>query len=458
MASGSLGIYREQFLYYLRQVRVINASVGTSIFIFFFAFFSWSSIEFHNAIPLDDWKHHLRADAAGYYIYLPGTFHHGMKANGISEDLYGKAGKGYKLDHSRDRIVTKYTYAPALLMLPFYVIAEFMEGVKKSDGWSRTHHQMIEISGIFYMAFGSLLLFLALLSWSKGRSTTVLLTMVCVIFATNVFYYGYRAPAYSHIYSYFLVSLALYAIFSHHGPFSNRWKIAFMVSTSMLVVTRPSDIVAVGGLWILMHSYGRSTMSFRGFWIPYFFVFLACALPQLAYWKFVHGTWIVYSYGDEGFTHWRSPYLYEVLFAPGNGLVPNAPASLFVALGLPALWTMSVPRCRTVAIVLLAMMAIMIYLCASWHVWTFGCSYGQRSMVQYMPFVGFAIYSLLDRIRDRMPAIFHGLIPLMILIAFINYRAMLNFSTCYGWGETNWYHYQQNILNAFLGSSYCTPP
>ena len=179
----------------------------------FFLFFSWATLSFHDKLPLDDWRPHLRADAAGYYVYLPVTFHFGMKASNVDTSLVESAGKGFSLNREQDIIYTKYTYGTALLMTPFYLVAELIEGYGKTDGWTKTHHQLIEISGIFYLSAGIWLLSSILLGHYRVHQFIVILSIMVAVFGTNLFYYGFRAPAYSHVYSFFLVSSALFCIY-----------------------------------------------------------------------------------------------------------------------------------------------------------------------------------------------------------------------------------------------------
>ncbi|MFN3876180.1 MAG: hypothetical protein ACK4L7_09755, partial [Flavobacteriales bacterium] len=124
-----------------------------------------SSIDFNDKVPLDDWKHDLRADASGYYICLPGLSHHGMRAAAVPDSLREVAGLGFSLDRERDRIITKYTSGPAILMAPFFLIAEAIEGFGATDGWSRTHHRLIEAGAILYWSLGLFLMLHALQAW-----------------------------------------------------------------------------------------------------------------------------------------------------------------------------------------------------------------------------------------------------------------------------------------------------
>lgn len=434
-----------------------NASRGTRagirrwawlIWAAFTGFFIWSSIDFNDKVPLDDWKHDLRADASGYYIYLPGTFHHGMRAEGVSDSLRQVAGLGFTLDQERDRIVTKYTCGPAILMLPFYLIAELIDGWGTGDGWGRTHHRAIEAGGIVYWSLGLLLLAMALQRWRPVVIVPALLTIAAVAFGTNTFYYAFRSPGYSHVYSFFLVCLALYTI--HTGrrePMRPPMRWLFLFACALIVLIRPVDIVVVFALLGLLALEHREEFRSPRFYLQGVLAALVVASPQLIYWRFVHGSWVVYSYGDEGFSNWASPMLCEVLMAPGNGLLPHAPVLFLLPVALAALWRHDRRRTLIVA----AALGLVVYSFAAWHAWAFGCGYGMRPFVQYVPLAAIPLWALFAWLKERVPPVFWVMATLATLVCFVNYRAMLQYDVCYLWDPYDWVPYGRNIYEAFFG-------
>ncbi|HRD51011.1 MAG TPA: hypothetical protein PKY96_00340 [Flavobacteriales bacterium] len=418
----------------------------------FCGFFSWSSIDFNSKIPLEDWRHDLRGDASGYYIYLPGTFHHGMRAADMSDSLRVVAGLGFTLDRENDRIITKYTCAPAILMLPFYLLAEAIEGWGVSDGWSRTHHQTIELGAVFYWSLGLMLLAGSLMRRLPTVPVVAILCVAAIAFGTNSFYYAFRAPAFSHVYSFFLVCLAIHAIYVDPGrPMRKGMRWLFLIACAMIVAVRPIDVVAALALVGLLGIERPGELRQPGFYPA---GVLACALvaaPQLLFWKFAHGHWLVYSYGEEGFTNWASPYIKEVLMAPRNGLLPHAPALFLLPLGLWAQWRVD----KRVALLLAATFAIILYSFAAWHSWDFGCSYGMRPFVQYTPFAALFTWPLLHMLHARWPPVFWSLAIVLVLVSFVNYRAMLEYDGCNLWPFWDWLPFGRNLWEAFFGRFPC---
>ncbi len=415
-----------------------------------FAFFSWSAIERAYKVPLDDYHSHIRADAAGYYIYLPGLFHYGFKANTIDSADLRIAGLGFGLDRDRDRIVTKYTCGTALLQLPFYLVADTIVGIGRTNGLTRTHHNAINLAGIFYWLAGSVLLMLCFFRWRPAAPLLALLVFACASFGTNLFFYAFRMPGYSHVYSFFLVSLSLYAIM--RGTWTRRWQLVFVVSNALIVLMRPIDLLAVCTLYGLVSVFhGRNGLR-AGLMAKQVAACIVIAIPQLLYWHHVHDHWIVWSYTGEGFTNWASPHLGKVIAAPMNGLLPNAPVFALLPFALVVLWL----RDRGMAILIAVCILLALYACASWHAWHFGLGYGMRPMVQYVPFLALSLWALLAFTHERSPGLFHGAVPLLIIICFINYRAMLQSDIGYFTEDPwDWCPYGRNLLRAFFGDVGC---
>ena len=407
-----------------------------------------SSWKYNSHYDRWDWRSDLRADAAGYYVYLPGAFHWNFLAEQVPDSLVEIAGRGFSLDRESNRIVTKYFYGSAVLQAPFYLMAEAVTGWGTTDGFGPVHHWAIEAAGIVYWVLGLLFLGLALQRFFSSRPWVALVVLLAVSFGTNVFYYAFRSPGYSHIYSFFLVCLAIWALITGPALGKNGWKLwLFHWACAMIICSRPVDIIAVVTLYGWLFLLRRDALMNVRYWAVAAILMFVVILPQSLYWHYVHGTWLYYSYGEEGFTRWASPDILRELFAPMNGLVSHAPAMLVLPLGL---WTLGRTH-RALAWLLTAMFAVSVYACAAWHSWEFGCSYGLRPMVQYMPFLAVALWSFFSHAGSRAYALRCSALPLLVLLTFMNYRVMLEFSGCSFWGEWNWSEYVIDITDAFFG-------
>jgi hypothetical protein len=410
----------------------------------------FSSWAYNDRFGPEDWRRPLRADASGYYIYIPGAFQYCFRASLVDPELPARVGQGFRLDQDRDRIITKYYYGAAVLMAPFHLIAELVVGPGTTDGFSAVHQRWLEAGGMFYGTMGLLLLALACQRLLPAAPWVAPVMVLAVAFGTNVFYYAFRMPGYSHIYSFFWVCLAIWCVAGmlKAAP-PDRWRRwIFHLACAMIFWTRPVDAIAIAGLyaWLLLERC--PALRKWTFWAGAGLVLALVSFPQMAYWKFVHGTWLYYSYGDEGFKNWAEPDIIRELFAPENGLVSHAPAMLLLPLGLWALWRSR----RSWAILVATVFAVAVYACAAWDPWHFGCSYGLRPMVQYMPFLGLAIWSFLERRATRAFLWRCVVLPVLLALCFVNYRVMLQFSSCDLWVGWDWSWYIQDIANGLSGA------
>ena len=101
-------------------------------------------------------------------------------------------------------------------------------------------------------------------------------------------------------------------------------------------------------------------------------------LPQLVSWKYSFGGWIVSSYGaqGEGF-NFAYPHLLSVLFGLESGFLFWAPILGLAILGWPFTkeggeWKFAILVCSL----------LQLWIVASWHMWTFGGSFGHRAFVE----------------------------------------------------------------------------
>jgi len=107
-------------------------------------------------------------------------------------------------------------------------------------------------------------------------------------------------------------------------------------------------------------------------------VLLVCgALPpillQMGAWKIMFGSWLVYSYGGEGF-YWLRPSLIRVLFSPLHGLFYWHPLLLVGMAGLVG-WAYVERQVRPWCFSFLAMWLVN----GAWWCWWFAHSFGNRS-------------------------------------------------------------------------------
>jgi len=374
-------------------------------------------------------------------------FHHSFRTSRVDEGSHFAEATGYQIDRTKDRIVTKYTYGVALMQLPFFFVAELMTGPGSTDGFTDIHRRAIEFAGIFYWLAGLCLLWRGLLRWRPLTVPAALCVLALISFGSNVFYYAFRMPGFSHIHSFFLACLAIAVMPVRDGPWKLRESLLFQVACALIVLIRPSDLLLVLFLYSWMWLRTSNGVLIRRLLPGQLIIGSLVWLPQLCYWHFVHGTWLHYSYGQETFSEWASPHVQEFLFAAQNGWLPYAPALLLLPFGALVM----VRSERPLFLLALGTLLAAVYVSASWFTWRYGCSYGARPMVQYMPVVAVFLWTFMRAREMRAPALRTALLPLIGILCFINYRASLQYTGCIDGDQVwNWRQYVDNIVQAFF--------
>ena len=258
----------------------------------------------------------------------------------------------------------------------------------------------------------------------------------------------------SHVYSFFLFALFLLSMKRFlDKPGHLRYFILMSLAFAFIILIRPTNalILLLFFLWDI-----RSKNEFRErvrlfvsprrimfFCIIIFLVFL----PQFIYWKYSRGSFFTYSYGNEGFTNWKDPRLMEVWFSTLNGLFLYTPMVLIMIAGMIMMIMKKIPN----GILTLAFFLIISYIFASWYCWYFGCSFGQRSYVEY-----YAIFSIPlghfihESFRIRNLLIKSLVFILLLSFCYYNYRMIRKFEKCFFGSSWDWAQFGRQLNKAGL--------
>jgi len=408
------------------------------------------SINIHTGIPYKTFRSELWADRAGYHVYLPALFIYQFSANQFPDSIEEFTGHGYKLDN--DKVQTKYTYGVALLQAPFFLGAHILTQLRNQtpDGYSIYYRNAVDIAAIFYLIFGMLLLYLSIINFSSSRKWVVLLALTSLFLGSNVYYYAIMEGGMSHIYSFFLFSVLIFINAKWPKDKSHLWVwVAESLIVSLIVLIRPINLVFA----TLPIFWNTNTFAELRQHIFYqlrpkrLLVWLICitlvALPQLMYWKYAYGSFIKDTYTNEGFVNLTKPYVFGVLFAPANGLLPYSVIMIGVLFGCLFLlranhWMGKLCLMHFVGIV---------YLTASWYTWQFGCSCGMRNMVEYSSILAFPLTIFFDKVIYQTPKVPKVIILVVLtLLVMINLKVNYHFYGCYFTGTWNWDDYLKTLF------------
>ncbi|THD73076.1 MAG: hypothetical protein E7813_03405 [Bradyrhizobium sp.] len=334
-----------------------------------------------NAIGSDGWGYYLHLPAI--FIYgdphlaflnlpnLPGDIAHYRFPDGHWQGL-SVHGPGY---------LDKYTCGPAVLQLPFFLVALSVSYFRYAsiNGFETTFQVANAISVMFYFSLGSFVIFRACrLRYSALPSALALAT---VILATNLLDYATGDGSFSHVYGYCILSgvvyLTIWQVESGKAPSLPAF-ITFGFLMGLAVMVRPTNAVYA----LLFLVFARAA-PLRPLLVGSTCAVLASAVaasPQMILWYVTTGRPIYYSYVGEGF-HFRSPELRNYLFSIRKGVFFWHPLYLFMVGAL----LQQLPRRPFEGRISLLMVLLALYVGASWGDYTFGDSFGSRQSIELLP-------------------------------------------------------------------------
>ncbi|MBK7669397.1 MAG: hypothetical protein IPJ32_19865 [Sphingobacteriaceae bacterium] len=187
----------------------------------------------------------------------------------------------------------------AIMYLPFFAVAHLSANLfgYETDGFSEPYQMMIQFSGLVYLVIGLFFLRKLLLLYYSEKVTAI--TLFCVLFGSNLFYYASVHGAMSHTHTFCLLFLVFFGITNLVG---------------------------------LKH---RLFLFLRH--IKFVFLMIALAtlvfLPQMLYWKHITGHYFFNSYVGEQF-YFGNPHLLEGLFGFRKGWLLYSPIMIFSLIGM----------------------------------------------------------------------------------------------------------------------------
>lgn len=347
----------------------------------------------------------INGDAKAYYAYLPAIFIYQDPSFTFTkkvETLYypedGSHFKDFLNEQQNGRSVNKTFPGLSILYAPFFFLAMAFARIAgyPVDGYSLPFHLAISLSHVVYFFIG-LRFLLAFLRIQKVKDAVSYMLFVAAIFGTNCWYYLVYDHSVSHIHNFFLSCVLIWTM-SEWVRKRNPKALGWMgVTLAILVITRPTNAVMLLFLPLIYGvSSGKSRFELKGFLellsllltdlkkILFYILLGALVLfvPFLL-WKWQADLWLVYSYKDEGFD-FTDPHTLKFLFSYEKGWFLWSPALIFGLVYGMAHWFK-----RSIVDLALFMMpmALIVFILSSWWCWTYGDGFGQRPMIEYIPFV-----------------------------------------------------------------------
>jgi len=349
-------------------------------------------------------------DVAGYYAYLPAVFiYKDVKQYDfykVIDNWYKPSGdrQFYALDKhapSGNRL-NKYTLGVSYFEVPFFFLAHWYAGISDlypSDGYSSPYQTAVLFSTILFVFLGFLILRKFLLEYGF-KDVPIALSLLVLGLATNLFHYTAILPGMGHPYSFFLYACILFSTQRLFTTYHSKYFIMLGLSLGLAILIRPVDILVV--IPILFWHRQHLKIIYPTLLTEHLksvLLALACLfivwIPQLLYWKYVTGSWFIYSYGKEGFD-FTQPEIIKGLFSYRKGWFIYTPIAFISFASLVAM--VFTKKYKRYAISTLCFYLISFYIIFSWHQWYYGGSFGARILINSLPLLAIPTCVLANKI------------------------------------------------------------
>lgn len=340
----------------------------------------------------------LSYDVTGYYMYLPATFiykdlkHFSFKDTLESKEINVFTNNGHW--HESGGFVFQYTCGMSLQYLPFFTVAHLWaknDKKYKANGFSLPYQSLVYFGSMLIAFLGLYYLRRLLLLYFSDLVTA--LVLLSLVFGSNYLVYASINGAMTHNYLFTIyTALLLLTIRFYRKPGLLTSGLIGMFM-GLAVLTRPTEIL----LLIVLIFWNVNLFSkpeilerltfIKKHWKYFVFAGLISIMigsVQLLYWKYVTGSFIVYSYGDQTFS-FDNPHYYSCLFTAKAGWLVYSPLMVLSLIGFYYFMTKN----PSLASSMLVFFLLFSYVVFSWDIWWYGGGLGQRALIQSYPILAF---------------------------------------------------------------------
>lgn len=350
-----------------------------------------------------NWDHEYKIiawDVNSYYAYLPMVFiYNDLEMDFISggDEKFSKHYWPFQTETGKKVIVT--TMGMAYLYAPFFLAGHGVAQLTghAGDEFSAPYKISLIISCLFYFAIGLLFLRKVLRQYYSEKVTS--LTLVAIIFGTNLLHYVTEEPTMTHAYSFALFSVFLFTIIQLYKKPCIKYALLSGALAGMITLVRPSNFIVIL-LFVFWDISSFRELSERILFylkkVPLLLImilaFVAIWIPQFLYWYHLSGSVFLNTYGEVGASFFfDKPQIYYTLFSYRKGWLVYTPMMIFAIGGIYLLYKENKKSFLPVLLYLL----LNIYVISSWWCWWYGGGFGQRSFVDSYGIMAFPLAALI---------------------------------------------------------------
>ncbi|MBU1010545.1 MAG: hypothetical protein KKD74_10445 [Bacteroidetes bacterium] len=332
-------------------------------------------------------------DVLHYYAYLPATFiYHDIELKFVSKNPSAFLDKFWPSWSPIRKNVIMTTMGMSIMYAPAFLVTHAIVMVSggEADGFSPPYRMGLVIGGWVYLLFSILILSKLLLKFYSPLASAF--SLVVVVLGTNLMHYLTAEPTMSHAYSFFLFVVFLWLTQQWHEKPDYKSAVLLGLVSGLIVLIRPTNVLT--GLifvfwnfkgWDDLQSKTRLFLQHYPKIIALLLVAIVVWIPQIAYWKFITGSYFYDSYGDNSNFFFNNPQIFNNLFSYRKGWLVYTPIMLAAFAGIGLLWKHQ----RGHFWPLFIFTVLNIYVVSSWWAWWYGGGFGMRAYVET-----YALYAL----------------------------------------------------------------
>lgn len=403
-------------------------------------------------------------DVSGYYWYLPSALiYKDLKHQRFGDSIINKYKPTPAFEQSfvcenGNRVMT-YSSGMALMYLPLFTLAHLSAKPLgyEADGFSVPYQFALQFGSLLIALIGIWYFRLLLLLFYEDKLVALLLLLLVV--GTNYLNYSAIDGPQTHNWLFTIYVFLLLNTVNFYKTPSYKYGIRIGLLCGLAILIRPSEMIAI----LIPLLWGMESISWKAirekinFLLRHLRQLMAASVcvilvgfVQVAYWMYVAGKPLVYSYVGKTFS-WKHPHFVNYMFSFRSGWVTYTPMIFLVLLGvLPFLYKGK----NKVAI--LSFFAVNLYIVCAWDIWWYGGT-GGRAMIQSYPIILFPFASLLQLVFEKQ-VLKWILTPVLLVFTYFNlwftynahageglYDSQGGMTNQYFWSVVFRYHIPENV-------------
>jgi len=342
-------------------------------------------------------------DVKSYYAYLPATFiYKDLSLNFIRGDSVMSSIWVWPVETQTKQLALVTSMGLSFLYTPFFLaghVVAMLSPAIEANGYTKPYSMALFLSSMFYVILALFILRKFLLRYYPEWA--VLISLIAILFGTNLLFFTGPMAAMPHAYNFFLFSLFLLLNRNWHEKQSVKNTIFLGLTAGLITLVRPTNIIILL-LLIFWNVYSWKSFTDKvmfflknyGLVLLMILSFFLVWAPQFAYWKFISGKFLYFTYGDVGGRFfWDNPQFRNILFSFRKGWFIYTPLALMAIIGIPFL----IKKNKELILPIILFVLVNIYIQSSWWCWWFGGAYGLRAFVDSYAILVIPLAALLSQ-------------------------------------------------------------